>query len=116
LISPRPLFDHHTSGLSNFLNAVESCHPGQFAKALKNKKDFLLNVMCTFGCSLGWEIRSEFYITPGIFIGISLAGTCSRQFKILSRHQFFRFHASENIPAIFDSGIKNCDSTSGIKK
>jgi hypothetical protein len=28
---------------------------------------------------------------------------------------FFRFHALEIVPAIFDSGIKNCDSTSGIK-
>jgi hypothetical protein len=51
LIYPRPLFDDRTSGLSNFLNDVESHHPGWFVKALKDEKEFLPNVMCPFGCS-----------------------------------------------------------------
>ena len=60
----RPLFDNHTSGLTIFLNDVESCHPGRFVKALTNEKEFLPNVMCPIGCSeycfkgkhVAWEL------------------------------------------------------------
>ena len=46
----RPLFGNRTSSLTIFLDDVESCHPGCFVKALTNKKEFLPNVMCPFGC------------------------------------------------------------------
>ena len=51
LTFPRPLFEDHTSGLTIFLDDVESRHPERFVRALTNKKEFLLNVMCPFGCS-----------------------------------------------------------------
>ncbi len=74
---------------------------------------------------LGWEIHSEFRRIPQLirfqtFWTPKLSSEfyftdrkmCSRQFwtrffrfGILSRHRFFRFHESENVPAIFVSGI-----------
>ncbi len=76
-------------------------------------------------CSLGWEIRSKFCGIPQLirfrtfwtpeFLSefyFSDRKMCSLQFwtrffqfRILSRHQFFQFHESENVPAIFVSGI-----------
>ncbi len=70
------------------------------------------------GGLLGWEIWSEFRRILGLFwfwifwtpefsskfhffnceICSHQFGTCSRRFKILSRHQFFWFHASEMFP------------------
>ena len=45
----RPTFDDRTSGLTIFLDDLESRHPGQFVKALTNEKEFLPNAMCPFG-------------------------------------------------------------------
>jgi hypothetical protein len=61
------------------------------------------------------EFSSEFHFSDPKTCSCQF-GTHSCQFGILSYHWLFQLHASENIPAIFDSGIKKCDSTSGIKK
>ncbi len=72
--------------------------------------------------ALGWEICSEFRIIPQLFrfrtfwtpefsLKFSDRKMCSGKFRthshwfgILSRHQFFQFYESENVPAIFVSG------------
>ncbi len=71
--------------------------------------------------AIGWEIRSEFRRIPQLFqsrtfstpefsseLHFSDRKICCRwfrtrscQFVILSHHQFFQFHESENVPALF---------------
>ncbi len=78
----------------------------------------------TFCPNLGWEIRSELHGIPRLFqfrtfwtpkfsseFYFSDCKMCSRQFwtrffrfRILSCHQLFQFHESENVPAINVSG------------
>ncbi len=67
LFHPWPKFDEPASGLTIFLNDVESGHPGQFAKPLKKEKKFLPNFLCPFGCleycfkgsHVAWDLVSQ---------------------------------------------------------
>ncbi len=49
------------------------------------------------------EFSSELYFSNHKMYSRQF-GTCSPQFKILSRHRFFKFHELENVPAIHVSG------------